>query len=219
MLAAAGSHMAQLSFATALIGMQMDTRGKLQTGLFIGLLVSLALYHVSNQFKSQVLQPPGNIYDFVNLIQFAITIAVFFLVVYNRLVARVILRGGYIGGKYEGKSTHYRQDEGGYAIERFTITQNLFDVMIAGKSFRSADESLTSIWTGRLFKVEGNTYYFGADLSVAAGEVGVFKLTFEDDEVHGFYYSGKPETKYAYSLSAKRIKKTPLGILAEALRW
>lgn len=197
----------------------MDIDGKLKLGLFVGLVVCLALYHVSNQFKSQLVQPPSNLYDFINLIQLAVTIALYFLIVYNRLVARLILRSDYIGGKYEGTSTLYRQEQGKFAIEHFTITQNLFDMTISGKSFKTADNSLTSIWTGRLFKAEGATYYFGIELNVAHGELGVFKLTFEDDEVHGFYYSGKPETKYAYSLSAKRIKQTPIGVLAEALKW
>ncbi len=197
----------------------MDTGGKLRTGMFVGLVVCLGLYHISDQFKVQFLQPPGSLYDFINLIQLAITTAVFFLIVFNRLVARLIFRGNYIGGKYEGKATHHKKNESTVSIERFIIAQNLFETTISGKSLREKDGTLSSIWTGRLFKVEGNIHYFGVDLTVEIGEVGVFKLAFENGEVHGFYYPGKPGTEHAYSFWARRVKQTWLSILAEALQW
>lgn len=197
----------------------MDKGGKLQTGMFLGLFVSLVLYHVGNLVKTQFIQPVSNVYDLINLVQLAVTVAVFFLFVFNKLVARIIFRDSYIGGKYEGKSTHHEQNEDKFSVEKFSISQNLFEATISGRSLKEADGSLTSIWTGRLFKVEGNIYYFGVELSVATGEVGVFKLIFERDEVHGFYYSGKPLTKHAYNFWAKRVKESPASILLEALQW
>lgn len=194
----------------------MDISGNLKVGLFIGLVVSMALYHISNIIKSRFVQPVTDIYTLVDLIQFVITVLIFFLVIYNKLVTRLILRSSYIGGTYEGKSTLLKQSNIKWSTERFVIMQDLFETTISGKSFDEEGEVPTATWTGHLFKVEGNTYYFGIELSTETREFGVLTVTVENDDAHGFYYSGKPETQHVFSYWAKRVKRS---IVADALRW
>lgn len=194
----------------------MDVSGNLKAGLFVGLIVSIALYHISNILKNRFFQPVTDVYTFVNLIQFVITVSIFFLVVYNKLIIRLILRDRYIGGTYEGKSTRLRQTDEKWEIERFIITQNLFETTISGKSFDEKGEIPNSIWTGHLFKIEGNTYYFGIELSTETREFGVMTFTVENDNAHGFYYSGTPETQKVFSYWAKRAKRS---MLADAFQW
>lgn len=194
----------------------MDAGGNLKIGLFVGLIVSMALYHLGDILKNRFIQPVTDVFTFVNLIQFVVTISIFFLVVYNKLVTRLILRSGYIGGTYEGKSTLLKQTGTRWSIERFAIMQDLFKTTISGTSFDEAGEVPTATWTGHLFKVEGSTYYFGIELSTETREFGVLTVTVENGNAHGFYYSGKPETQHVFSYSAKRVKRS---MLADALRW
>jgi len=191
------------------------TESGYKTGLYVALFISLLLYHLTSVFKSKFVSPVSDIFSLADLVQIAITILVFSLVVYNKLVIRLILRNEYIDGEYEGTSQALNKPLPQPGIERFVISQNLFEVSITGKSFEG--DRLLSTWTGRLFKREGNTYYFGLELSTTVREFGVLILTMEEHGiVHGFYYPGNPQIRQVFIISAKRKKRS---LLADVFRW
>ena len=64
---------------------------------------------------------------------------------------------------------------------------------------------IVSTWYGTLFKIEENTLYFALELSSNVGEFGILKLTFDTNDVHGFYYSGESGKKYNYKVLARRL--------------
>ena len=186
----------------------MANENDLKFGLTIGLIVAIVIYHITDHF----VDPVNDLYDLFKVVQLAAVIAVYLLVIFNKPLVQLVLRSRFIDGKYEGKSSAFdskdrlSQDDGSENIEKFVITQNLFETRIQGKSF-NLNGDLASIWTGRLFRVEGETHYFGLDLTVDAGEVGVLQLIREGDTLDGFYVSGKLGTEYVYKITATRVDK------------
>jgi hypothetical protein len=75
----------------------VDVGGNLKSGLFAGLIVAIGLYYVGNLVKNQYFQSVGDLYSLVNWIQLAISTITFFFIIYNKLVARLLLRSSYIG--------------------------------------------------------------------------------------------------------------------------
>lgn len=187
---------------------------KLRNGIFISLFISLAIYHLGNILQTSYLPQGNNFLGLVNVIQLGISIAVYFLIVFNKLTARLILRDRYIGGVYEGKGTS-TSNKDSTSIERFVVSQNLTEVTLSGKSFQPETQKIQSIWTGRLFKVEGDTYYFGLDVAFEGSEVGVLRVTIDGDDAYGFYYSGNPDTTGTHSFSVEKNKQSAMQIFMD----
>lgn len=191
----------------------MATEKQLQIALTIGLLVAILGYHISGLFISSTFSSAtSDLFSVYKIVQIGSAAALYFLVIYNHFLVKFIFRSQYIAGKYKGASGPYEENGNAkinpndFNIEEFIITQDIFGTTIAGKSFFAGSGELVSTWHGKLFKVEGESYYFGLDVSYRYIEVGVLRLAFAGDKVDGIYYSGKPGSKYAYRLSANKIK-------------
>ena len=186
----------------------MTSEKIVRTALALCLLISLLAYHLIN-----VLIKPSSsqaILDTLKIAQIAAAGILFFLLVYNKAITWIFLRDKFIAGHYVGQSVAYRDASGEEPkphIEVFTVTQNLFEAQISGLSFHRDTERFISRWTGRLFRVENNAFYFAIELSTEKTEFGVIQASFEKTGMHGFYYSGEPKTKHAFSFSAKKIDK------------
>jgi len=184
----------------------MTSEKVVRTALTLCLLISLIGYHLLNVLVTSSLEE-----DYLDLLKVAqITAAgvLFFLLVYSKIITKIFLRDKFIAGHYVGQSVAYRDpnvSDPKPSIEIFTITQNLFEAQISGLSFKSDTEEFTSRWTGRLFRVENNAFYFAIELSNEKTEFGIIQANFDKAGAHGFYYSGEPKTTHAFSFSAKKI--------------
>lgn len=186
----------------------MTSEKVIRTALTICLFLSLFSYHLLAALIKP--DPSGAYFDVFKIAQITVTLVVFFLLVNSELLSRVFLRDKFIGGAYEGESKAYRRTEPQAPdnhVEVFVITQNLFEAQVSGKSLKKDSGELISLWSGRLFRVEGNRFYFAVELSTEKGEFGVLQASFDGDKVHGFYYSGEPRTTHAFSISATKIDK------------
>ncbi len=190
----------------------MDKKNQIRIALTVAIIFSIFLYHTMNYISPQ----GTNEFTLFKIAQFAINIAFTCIFIYNKYLIRILFKEIYVAGRYEGYSKHYEEDDSKEekepdsqyrGIEKFTIKQNLFETVIIGKSFQEINgkSNLVSTWLGRLFKSEENTFYFAIELSTSKGEFGIMKLTYEDNEIHGFYYSGDPKITHAYTISAKRV--------------
>jgi hypothetical protein len=185
----------------------MATERELRLGLTVGLVAAIALYHLSGYF----LPTTTPLQDFYRIVQIAVAIAVYFLVIFNKLFARLVFREHFIAGKYEGRSLPYKEvkesptslDE--INIEYFSISQNLFDTGISGRSIQESNGQLISIWHGKLFKVERNTFYFGLELSYERAGMGILQLSFDNGDAQGFYFSGDYKTGKTFIFTAKKV--------------
>jgi hypothetical protein len=70
---------------------------------------------------------------------------------------------------------------------------------------KKESKELVSLWNAKLYRVEGSTFYFAMELSTEKSEFGVLQTNFENGEVHGFYNSGVPRSKFASSFWAKKL--------------
>lgn len=89
---------------------------------------------------------------------------------------------------------------------RFSIKQTVFGTEISGVSYNVTDGKLRSTWTGTVFKVERNKFYFGIEVSKKSVGYAVMVLTFNDDLVTGFYYPAKLDYGYIVKFEGKRAK-------------
>ena len=195
---------------------------RVRLGVTIAFFLGLLTYHFIGVFL-----PSAGSRDVLSLWQLASLVTAWLIYVAFALTSwvpqaarrigadRFLLGFPYIAGKYEGRSHREKRQngsfvriEGGEHIERFTITQDLFETKISGQSFAPDTNSLRSSWGGRLFKIDDDdTYYFGINLTFGDSEVGVLSFKVTDGDVHGQYNSGLPGTDYAYKFSAKRVPK------------
>jgi hypothetical protein len=182
----------------------MTSERVIRTALIICLLLSLLAYHLIGALIEPNLSRA--FYDVYKIAQITVTGILFFLLVYSSFATKIFLRDKYISGTYRGESLHYRDTSSQEPhIELFTIKQNLFDAQITGKSLKKESKELVSLWNAKLYRVEGNTFYFAMELSTEKIEFGVLQTNFENGKVHGFYYSGELGSKYASSFWAEKI--------------
>lgn len=171
------------------------------------LLISLTIYHLLNLFK-----PIENFVDLYKIVQIVVSGLIAYLVIYNQLLTKLIFGKNYIHGKYEGTSGIHRRGEKpdpseGANKELISIKQTAFDTQISGRSYQSSTNSIVSSWEGRLYKVDGSTYYFATSLASEVVEQGIFQLSIDQKgNIDGFYYSGNPNRKAIYRISAKKVK-------------
>lgn len=173
------------------------------------MIVSLLFYH----FTNLVAPKDNDIFDVYKLAQFT-TMILFMLIAYSEKVVKIAFGEGYIAGIYDGYSTYYidERKEKNVSTEdkeikrqiHFKIKQSFFGTTIFGKSFDDDNNEIVSTWNGNLFKAEENMFYFALELTTSVGEFGILKLSFDKENIHGFYYSGEPNSKYAYKVVAKK---------------
>ena len=184
----------------------MTKSNDLKIAFTVSLFISLIIYHLLN-----FIEPIRNLYDLYKIIQIIVSGILAYFIIYNQLLTKLIFRKNFIGGYYEGSSGIFRRGEKldpskGINREFFTIKQTIFDTLISGRSFQANTNNFVSSWEGKLFKVEGNTFYFAVSLASETGELGIFHLTFDDlRNIEGFYYSCNPKRKEAFSISAKKV--------------
>jgi hypothetical protein len=192
---------------------------QLRLALVIALILSLAAYHLTHIYAPT---QSHDLFSLFKIVQFTVAAAFFFVLVYAKWLARIVLWNSYIGGYYIGSSSDYVIHKTKSArkltsnpqidkhIEVFTIVQNLFETRISGRSFlcEEGNPQLVSTWHGRLFKSDGETYLFGLELSTDMSEYAIIKATFEGQRVHGFYYSGEPGNKHSASFSASLVTRS-----------
>lgn len=191
----------------------MATEKQLQIALTIGLIVAILGYHTIGFFISPNFSPATyDLFSIYKIVQIGAATALYFLVIYNRFLVKLIFRDQYISGRYKGESLPCPENENikinpkDFNVEEFVITQGVFETTISGKSFLSDSGEVVSTWHGKLFKIEGDSYYFGLDVSYNEIEIGILRLAFTGKKVDGVYYSGKSGTKYAYKISANKIE-------------
>lgn len=206
----------------------MDTKVQIKISLVISLLFSIVLYHVFEFYWIKVFKVQyHSIASIYKVVQLSVTATFFVVIAYAKWMARLLLRSSYVGGAYKGRSSDYTysKSENTFCenpkncIELFVITQNLFDTRITGWSWRDTSEGvrLLSTWEGRLVKFEGNTVVFAVELTTTSGEYGVLKATFNGPEVHGFYFSGEPNTKFSACFSAKKVSPSEIQGMVDVL--
>ncbi len=174
------------------------------------IVLSLIFYHLTNKLAASLQDDSFVIFK---IAQFSVMMGFIFLAIYNNYLIKFILRKEYIAGNYLGESTYYiessdinnatKEDIEHLNILKFSIKQNFFETTISGKSLK--DSSIRATWYGYLFKVYDNTFYFALELTAGQGEFGTLKLTFDNQDVHGFYYSGDSSEKYPFKVSAKKV--------------
>jgi len=176
------------------------------------LLIAILLYHSFNYFK------PEN-FDLLmiyKIVQYTVLSIGVILFVYSTWLAKLLYRKRYIGGRYSGTSqVHFdyivKLESEGESIrepqlEKFEIKQNLFNIIISGKSLTEDGKTLISTWSGTLFKQSQDTYYFAIELDGSKGIYGMLKLTYVENEIYGIYYSANPESKNPFTLNAIKEK-------------
>jgi hypothetical protein len=172
------------------------------------------------------------------IVRVAVAVVVFVFLVFNPLTTRLFLWNRYIAGIYEGTSVNIEKvprKEPDTTLtngwdwkdkepivdnqfnEYFTIRQSLFEAHITGRSLRSSGPggALETIWTARLFRVEGLNFYFACELSTPLVEDGTMRLNIEGGEARGFYYSGEPGYPDSFRLYARRRS----GLITRGLRF
>jgi hypothetical protein len=207
----------------------MELKSQIKLALVITLFLSIIVYHIFDYFYIDLSKASS--ISFLNIYktsQLTVTAALFVVLAYTKWIARLLLRESYIGGHYKGLSNDYKYCKDGKGsdvkpttnIELFTIGQNVFDTRITGWSWKnqSGQIKLVSTWEGRLVKQEGNTFVFAVELTTDSGEYGILKATFNGTEVHGFYFSGEPNTKFAASFSAKKVPNVEIKNICKELQ-
>ena len=149
--------------------------------------------------------------------QYAVLSIAVILFVYSNWIAKLLYRKKFIGGKYEGRSEVHvdyisklkseKETIREPYTEKFEIKQNLFKVNISGKSLTLDGKTLISTWNGTLFKQKQDTYYFAIELDGSKGIYGILKIAYDENEIHGIYYSSNPEAKSPFTLNASKNYK------------
>ena len=197
----------KLSQAT--LGEKMRT--KLNIFITVVVFIVIFFYHLSNILISTSNQDLATLYK---IVQFSIIISAILFLLYNKFIQKIILGKEYIEGNYGGTSKYFIPDnikptneelEKENTIE-FSISQTISEIKIHGQS-AGKNKDIRSSWVGSSFSKEGSSYYFALQLDTVTTEFGILKLTFNEESAVGFYYSGEPNSKYTYTVSAKKIKK------------
>ena len=194
----------------------MSNESLLKIGLVITVFCGIVFYHFSNF----IAPTDVNVFMLFKLSQFAVITVLITFAVQTQIIPRIIPWESFIGGKYVGQSSDFDVQPKPETLdqshdETFEIKQTLFETMINGTSKRHGEVGTYSTWYGRRFHVQGNTHYFGIIITTPnLMESGVLQLTFSDDCVAGFYFSGDPTSMKQCRLSAKSVKfhkKQPSG--------
>lgn len=199
----------------------LNSKSNIKLALVVALFLSICVYHIFDYYYANFTKnSPGAIFHIYKSVQLGVTASFFVVIAYTKALARILLRESYIGGSYKGYSNDYNYSRetktcnlnSRKMIEIFVITQNIFDTRITGFSWDKDEDTykLISTWEGNLVKHEGHTFVFAVDLTTSSGEYGIIKATFNNSEVHGFYFSGEPNTKSAACFTANKVSKSEI---------
>ena len=178
-------------------------------GLTIIVFISLLAYHLTNVYIVNKLKTDW--FSIVKLIQLASATAGLYLLLGCQFLAKLIHRVTgkiYLGGEYEGYSQKVIiQENKKRKRERkqklyFNIKQSLLESSIMGLSYDQRGNQLSS-WSGPLYSIEGNDFYFALHLVSVSGEYGVLKITYNNGSIKGIYWSGDQAYPGLFEVSAK----------------
>ena len=193
----------------------MPSENKIKLALLISLAFAILLYHAIEALMA--LTPARVLANFANLLKVAqiVVTAVMFLglLTWPRFV-RLVLRDKYLGGLWTGKSEVEREGEHGIFIqesrEEFEIEQSIFQAVLTGRSY-DEDKKIKSIWSGRLYRVEGSRFWFAIELDTSDPtsdpEVGILQFGKQQDHIDGLYHPGNPRDACAFRFFASRGKR------------
>ena len=116
-----------------------------------------------------------------------------------------------MGASEKVDSTHGGESAGGIVpatnpvplTVKFSVKHSFLEMTLTGKSYDAA-KAMVSSWNGVLFAEDGDTHLFAVKLQGAYGEFGVLSLTYDDEDVHGVYWSGDQIKPGLFRIKAKR---------------
>jgi len=181
----------------------VPSENKIKIALLLALSLSLGLYHAI-----EILTPnsaTGALLSLIRIAQVTSTAVLFLAFLYWPPMVRQLLGESYIGGIWKGESevevsTDVFEPS---AKEEFEISQSLFHTILTGRSY---DESgkVKSIWTARLYRVEGLRYWFAMELNTSDAEVGVLQFSKHKERLDGLYHPGNSKDARVFRFSASR---------------
>ncbi|GEM_PF-5930998 len=182
----------------------MPSENRIKLALLLALAVSLIAYHTI-----EVLNPisaTSSLLALIKIAQMTSTAVLFLAFLYWGPIVRLLLGQSYIGGTWQGASElEVSTDIFEYsAKEEFEISQSLFHTVITGRSYDN-DGRVKSIWTAKLYRVEGLRYWFAVELNTSDAEVGVLQFSKHKERLDGLYHPGNPNDSRIFRFTASRV--------------
>lgn len=183
----------------------MPAENKIKLALLLSLAFGLLTYHAI-----EVIAPITGLDGLLNLLkvaQIATTAIVFVAFLYWGPFVRLLLGESYIGGIWNGES-EVEESPGAFspsAREEFEVQQSVFQTTLTGRSY-GTDGKITSIWTARLYRVEGLRFWFAMELNTSDAEVGVLQFSKHKERIDGLYHPGNSSDARVFRFTATRTR-------------
>lgn len=172
----------------------MITSKNLNFILLMVLFISLTIYHSLGVIQSKLAINTNqsgfdDYYNLITIVRIVITLVVMGVTLKSKIIAKLIFRENYIGGKYQGKSESHKNDKVIIHKEYFEIKQSLLETIINGMSKNENDE-FTATWKGKLSEIDNKHFMFTISVnSRSKTHNGILNLRFDEGEAYGFYNS------------------------------
>lgn len=182
----------------------MPSENKIKLALLLALSLSLMSYHAMEAFVPISL--PTNAMALLKIAQLVSTAILFLAFLYWPPLVRFLLGQAYIGGIWRGDSEVETSPEvfEVSAKEEFEINQSVFQTVLTGRSYDTHGK-VKSIWTARLYRVEGLRYWFAMELNTSDAEVGVLQFSKHESRLDGLYHPGNSRDSRVFRFTASRI--------------
>ena len=181
----------------------MPSENKIKLALLLALAFSLLAYHAIDVFTPNAMHK--SVFALVKVSQLTATAFLFVAFLYWPPLVRLLLGNAFIGGAWSGESEVEVSPEvfEPSAREEFEISQSAFHTMLTGRSYDQSGK-VVSIWTGRLYRVEGMRYWFAMELNTSDAEVGVLQFSKHGESLDGLYHPGNSRDSRVFRFSATR---------------
>ena len=182
----------------------MPSENKIKLALLLALALSLLTYHAIEVFTPPSL--PMNEMALVKVAQLTSTAVLFLAFLYWPPLVRLLLGPAYIGGTWKGESEVETSPDvfEASATEEFEISQSVFQTVLTGRSYDDSGKA-KSIWTARLYRVEGLRFWFAMELNTSDAEVGVLQFSKHKERLDGLYNPGNSKDSRVFRFMASRV--------------
>ncbi|HJT51632.1 MAG TPA: hypothetical protein VJ734_06795 [Nitrosospira sp.] len=185
----------------------MASENNMKLALLICLAFALILYHAIEVLAPAPVSVSAELLNLIKVAQVVSAGAIFFALLYWSPFVRLVLRSKYVGGVWKGESG-IENKQGVFqraTTEEFEIEQSIFQAVVNGRSY-DENGNIKSIWSARLYRVEGCRFWFAMELSTTDPEVGILQFSKQQERIDGLYHPGNPRDARVFRFFASRSK-------------